>query len=271
MEVAARLRVCIGGQNLRPEDLYDAIATEGSMDKQDIRNFLDANNCDIEQEKLDLIFAPSEPNKDGAKKSSDKAEDKDGKEGKKDETALQKVDEGQPLKRVKGPIISKEDFLRAIRIFYKVIKEIVLSDNLLIEQSRQIRRMEVGEVMEVQQGPMLDSGVGVYRVQGKALRDGVQGWVTVAGNQGVTFLLPGGNVFQVVKPTPLTEDLKDTEGTCTVKPLEEGQVLEVLEWARTSRSALGVTRIKVRVQGDDTAVGWATVNDKDGNTYLEAC
>merc|ERR1712151_1380171 len=144
-----------------------------------------------------------------------------------------------------GAIISKEDFMRVIRIYYKVVKEIVLSDNLLIEQSRQIRRMDVGEVMEVHQGPMLDPSVGVYRVHGKTLRDGLIGWVTVAGNQGVTFLLPGGNVFQVVKPCPLTEDLKDLEGVpAPLRNLKEGQVLEVLEWARTSRSALGATRIK---------------------------
>ena len=34
----------------------------------------------------------------------------------------------------------------------QVVKEIVLSDNLLIEQSEQLRRMDVGEVMEVFQG-----------------------------------------------------------------------------------------------------------------------
>ena len=33
-------------------------------------------------------------------------------------------------------------------------------------------------------GPMLDPSVGVYRIHGKALRDGIVGWVTVAGNQG---------------------------------------------------------------------------------------
>merc|ERR1712127_966207 len=112
--------------------------------------------------------------------------------------------------------------------------EIVISDNLLIEQSKQIRRMEIGEVMEVHQGPMLDPSVGVYRVHGKGLKDGVTGWVTVAGNQGVTFLLPGGNVFQVVKAVALTEELKDTDATNVVKQLVEGQVLEVLAWARTS-------------------------------------
>ena len=31
---------------------------------------------------------------------------------------------------------------------------------------------------------MLDPSVGVYRIHGKALKDGIVGWVTVAGNQG---------------------------------------------------------------------------------------
>ena len=33
-----------------------------------------------------------------------------------------------------------------------MVKEIVLSDNLLIEQSDQLRRMDVGEIIEVFQG-----------------------------------------------------------------------------------------------------------------------
>lgn len=47
-------------------------------------------------------------------------------------------------------------------------------------------------------------------------------------------------------------------------------MLEVLEWSRTSRSALGVTRIRARIQGEDAAVGWATIADHDGNAYLAA-
>lgn len=50
---------------------------------------------------------------------------------------------------------------------------------------------------------------------------GIVGWVTVAGNQGVTFLLPGGHVYQVVRPCPLTEELKDTDGANTIRMLQE--------------------------------------------------
>merc|ERR1711920_112531 len=122
-------------------------------------------------------------------------------------------------------------------------------------------------VIEVSQGPMLDASVGVYRVSGKVMKDGLAGWVTVAGNQGITFLMPGGNVFKVVKQTNLTEELSNAEEK-VVRQLKEGEVLEVLDWARTSRSALGVTRIRAKARTDG-AIGWATVLDNSGSNYLE--
>mmetsp|Transcript_92815 Transcript_92815/g.286550 ORF Transcript_92815/g.286550 Transcript_92815/m.286550 type:complete len:1071 (-) Transcript_92815:116-3328(-) len=302
MEVAAKLRVCIEAKGGKAEDLFQVISGDdsGELTKDEIRKFLEEHMCEIESEKLDALFPSSSSSSAGreaglgpakdvdakaekgaeAEKPVGSEESKDGDEragedgGRRDDSGeAGKGDDSRkdpkPKKNRSGPLISKEDFMRVVRIFYKVVKEIVLSDNLLIEQSGQIRRMDLGEVMEVFQGPMLDPSVGVYRIHGRALKDGIVGWVTVAGNQGITFLLPGGNVFKVVKPTPLTEELKDVEGQKPVRMLNEGDVLEVVDWARTSRSALGVTRLKAKIQGDD-AVGWATVMDKDGAVFLEA-
>jgi len=162
---------------------------------------------------------------------------------------------------------TREEFNRTIRMYYKVVKEIVLSDNLLIEQSAQIRRMSVGEVIEVSSGPATDSSIGVYRIHGRALRDGIVGWATIAGNQGITFLTPGGTIFKVTAATALTEDLKDLSGTTGVRMLVEGEILEVVDWARTSRSALGVTRVRAKACRDG-AEGWATICDNDGGVFL---
>eukprot|EP00928_Gymnodinium_smaydae_P098522 TRINITY_DN917_c0_g1_i5.p1 TRINITY_DN917_c0_g1~~TRINITY_DN917_c0_g1_i5.p1 ORF type:complete len:1531 (-),score=358.95 TRINITY_DN917_c0_g1_i5:103-4695(-) len=161
--------------------------------------------------------------------------------------------------------IGRDDFSQMIRLLYKVIKEIVLTDNLLIEQSRQIRRMEVGEVMEVTHGPSVDPAIGIYRIGVRALKDGLVGWVTVAGNAGVTFLLPCACIFRAAAPTPLTRELRDVDGTTAFAELREGQILEVLDWARTSRSTLGVTRIKTRFPNGPS--GWATVVGNDGMVY----
>jgi hypothetical protein len=168
-----------------------------------------------------------------------------------------------------GLQITRADFKRIIRMYYKVVRHCVLSDNLQIEQSSQIRRMDVGEVIEVHRGPTLDTSVNVYRVFGKCIRDGINGWATIAGNTGVTFLMPGGRIFTVKIGVNLTEELKDVEGEKTIRKLNEGEVLEVLEWARTSRSALGVTRIRARAQLDNS-IGWATTVGNDEQIYLEA-
>lgn len=155
MEVAAKLRVCIEVQGGKPDDLYDTIKTAGSkVSKKTIKVYLQTNQSLIDDERLDTVFP------------------------------------GAPVADEEETEIDREDFMRVVRIYYKVVKEIVLSDNLLIEQSDQLRRMDVGEVMEVFQGPMLDPSVGVYRIHGKAIRDGIVGWATVAGNQGITFLMP---------------------------------------------------------------------------------
>merc|ERR1719410_2693646 len=213
-----------------------------------------------------------------SKKENDHSNERSGHGGgeNSNHTLEQPIGDAEPKNTIKqsgavrnSQVVLKSDFMRVVRIYYKVVKEIVLSDNLLIEQSKQIRRMDIGEVMEVFQGPMLDPSVGVYRIHGRALKDGIVGWVTVAGNQGITFLLPGGNVFKVVKPVEFTEDVKETEGQGKVRMLKEGEILEVMEWARTSSSALGVTRVRAKAQ-DDGAVGWATTADSSAAVYLEA-
>jgi len=165
--------------------------------------------------------------------------------------------------------ITRKDFMRIIRMYYKVVKQTVLSDNLNIEKSSRIRRIDVGEVIEVQKGPAVDSSVNVYRIYGRCIRDGVSGWATIAGNQGVTFLVPGGRIFTCKATVTLSQDLKDLSGKSAIRQLQEGEILEVLEWARTSRNELGITRIRVKAQIDG-AVGWATQMSKEGTVFLEA-
>ncbi|CAE7905563.1 unnamed protein product [Symbiodinium necroappetens] len=238
MEVAAKLRVCIETQGGKPDDLYDAVksAGGGAVTKSAIKAYLEANQSVLEEAHLETMFpTPSEPK--GQKEA----------EGGQEES--------------QQPEISKEDFMHVIRIFYKVVKEIVLSDNLLIEQSEQLRRMDVGEVMEVFQGPMLDPSVGVYRIHGKALRDGITGWVTVAGNQGITFLMPGGNLFKVIRPSRFTDFPEDLEGEHGVRQLMEGEILEVLAWQRVKEGTpAAVTRLKAKLQGAN-ATGWVSMSD----------
>jgi len=301
-EVVVKLRACIETNDGKSaEDLFDFIAgsditvpenAPGSeMDTittTEIQAFLAQSKCEVEIEKLDKLFGRGAPGKlegDKAEEAKDAEEDtKEKKEADKDagkldiaaaaaaataKLAEQKAQKQRDNLSKEGLHITRSDFKRIIRMYYKVVRHCVLSDNLQIEQSSQIRRMDVGEVLEVHKGPILDSSVNVYRIFGRCIRDGINGWATIAGNTGVTFMMPGGRIFTVKIGCPLTEELKDVEGFQAVRTLAEGEVLEVLEWARTSRSALGVTRIRARAQTDN-AVGWVTVVGNDERTYLEA-
>jgi len=158
--------------------------------------------------------------------------------------------------------------MRMIRVYCKVVKETFLSDSLAMEGSEQLRKMDVGEVMEVYQGPVVESSVNVLRIHGRALKDGTVGWVTISGNQGLTFLVPGGGAFRVCRPCAMSEDLKDLTAAKHVRMLWEGELLEVLDWSRTSLSATGVTRIRARARGDG-AVGWVSLTDEGGTVHLE--
>jgi len=263
LEVAAKLRACIEGMGGKAVDLFQVITKDqkDTLTRDDIRNFLQQSSCDLELEKLDKTLEDtiaagrpidaSDPDKQTPVVSNDG----------------QKAKAPPPMPGGTGTRIGREDFMRIIRVYCKVVKDIALSDNLMLEQSEQIRRMEIGEVMEVYQGPVLERVAGVYRVHGRALKDGVVGWVTISGNRGTTFLVPGGNVFRVLKPCALSSDMADVSGTRMLRMLSEAEVLEVLEWQRTAR--LGVTRIRARAQTDG-AIGWATTVGTGGIVYLEA-
>eukprot|EP00930_Biecheleria_cincta_P025238 TRINITY_DN17987_c0_g1_i2.p1 TRINITY_DN17987_c0_g1~~TRINITY_DN17987_c0_g1_i2.p1 ORF type:complete len:1018 (+),score=328.89 TRINITY_DN17987_c0_g1_i2:57-3110(+) len=238
-EVAAKLRACTGTQGDKLDDLYDAIAGAGGrVTRSTIKAYLKTHESDIEAEKLESLWPKSAAPVNGGAAVEE------------DETT-----------------ISRESFMRVVRVFYKVVKGIVLTDKLLIEQSTQLRRMDVGEVMEVFEGPTIDPSVGVYRVHGRALRDGMMGWVTVAGNGGIAFLMPSGNLMRVARTTRLTDSVENVEGE-SVRQLREGEVLEVISWERIKvNTPSAVTRIQAKVKGED-AVGWASMTE-EGIANLE--
>lgn len=169
--------------------------------------------------------------------------------------------------------LSKEVFIRCIRRFNKVIKETVMTSDISIK-GKTMRRLEVGEVVEILEGPKKDPAVGVERVHAKAMKDGALGWVTVLGNQGSSFLEDGGNVFKVLKETIVTSSFqlgaaedKNTKVKDTTRKLKLGELVEVLEWP-TLEEESGLTRMKGRCKTDGVS-GWITTQGNQGNVYLE--
>eukprot|EP00972_Heterocapsa_arctica_P101658 14979176-Heterocapsa_arctica.AAC.1 len=87
----------------------------------------------------------------------------------------------------------------------------------------------------------MEDSVDVMRVHAKTVSDNIDGWITMEGNKGTSFLAPGGNLWKCVKETILTEgfDLEakeDKEAGSKVKDttrkLKVGEIVEVREWAK---------------------------------------
>jgi len=172
--------------------------------------------------------------------------------------------------------ISKDKFTNLVRVFMKVAKDTVITSGISIKESKTLRRLEVGEIVEILEGPIKEDKVDVMRVHAKVMKDELEGWITLAGNQGTVFLEEGGNLFKVVKETILTESFELDGGGSkdatrklkdTTRKLKEGEIVEVREWARKEEKS-GLLRMKCKVKSDGE-VGWVTTVGNQGTVFLE--
>jgi len=72
---------------------------------------------------------------------------------------------------------------------YSCVKETVLTDGPSVQDSKTVRRVAKGELIEVVEFSKKDAAE-IKRIKGKAKLDGASGWITVCGNQGTNFLEP---------------------------------------------------------------------------------
>jgi len=81
-------------------------------------------------------------------------------------------------------------FLAPRSAFYFCVSEAVITDGMQVADSKTVRRVQKGEIVEALDLEKKDVSIGVMRVKCRAIRDGTLGWVTVVGNAGKTFLEP---------------------------------------------------------------------------------
>lgn len=170
--------------------------------------------------------------------------------------------------------VSADVFAGIMRVYMKVAKDIAITDNINMTEGRVIRRLEIGEVVEVLDGPSKDGKADVTRIFGKSMVDGSEGWITMTGNQGSSFLKEGGGVYKVVKETILTEtfDIEATKEEArkikeSTRKLRVGEFLEVREWGRKQEST-ALTRMKCKARNDGM-VGWVTTVGNTGIKFVE--
>jgi len=245
-EVAGKLRTCIEAKGGKAVDLFQAIAPEGAdrIGPADVQRFLQANQAELEARKVEQVLAAC---------------------------ARGFVPEGEDEASASEAVSStcREDFMRLIRVYCKVTKDVVLTDNMAIEGSQQLRKLLPGEVVEIYQGPTPEPGSASLRVQGRALKDGAVGWATMSVSGGDTFLVPGGNLLRVARPCPITDESGDSSAARSSRTLCAGTLVEIMDWSRSALSSGSETRIRGRARGDKVA-GWMPLADATGAAFLEA-
>jgi len=200
-----------------------------------------------------------------------------------------------------------------------------------IAEGKSLRKLTVGEALQILEGPQKDTNRNFTRIKARSRVDGIEGWVTMQGNQGTSYVeetdshyvctqeaalqkafgtdsvvhrkLQVGEVFEVAdgpktetrdgffrvkgpegwvtlkstnfkewtaqyrcsQGTMLTETI-EIKGSKTVRQLEVGECVESLE-TPVFEQVSGAVRIRVRAEKDG-AVGFAAVRDGQGTVLL---
>jgi hypothetical protein len=239
--VAAKLRECVEDRGKNVDTLFDAIDgnSRGSIGLAEIRDFLQRSDKQLQPSELETFLVA----RDGAKD----------------------VD----VSSANSVSFDREAFSRQLRIYYKVEQSSAVSDELQIQNCKEVRRMEKGEIFEVMEGPKRDdSAEGVLlRVRGRAWRDGLVGWATVSGDQGASpSMAPGSGVMKAVQVVPITNAL---EAGAVVRNTYNGELLQVVEWTQRTVDSKNLAKVRVWAMSDGI-IGWVTLSEDGGPAHLEA-
>eukprot|EP00930_Biecheleria_cincta_P023468 TRINITY_DN1695_c0_g2_i1.p1 TRINITY_DN1695_c0_g2~~TRINITY_DN1695_c0_g2_i1.p1 ORF type:complete len:2308 (+),score=581.34 TRINITY_DN1695_c0_g2_i1:65-6988(+) len=131
--------------------------------------------------------------------------------------------------------------------------------------SSEVRKVQVGEVLEMMEGPRKEEPADALRLQGKASKDGEQGFVTLnhtGDNDNFAFAK-----MMVCKQSIAITITFDIAAGKALRKLEVGEVLEVLEGPR-SLDVHSLSRVRVLAKKDGKE-GWVTVQGNKGTVYLE--
>jgi len=132
---------------------------------------------------------------------------------------------------------------------YKCKAVTALTDGPDVKKCKVVRRVEVGEVLEVCGEQMEPAAEGALRLQFKMARDGKEGWVTVRGSRGTAFL-EAQSEYSIKKEVALRKSLSaDSE---VVRYVEAGESFKA---SGTPKEDKPGRRVGVRVRSVMSAPG----------------
>jgi len=166
-------------------------------------------------------------------------------------------------------VISEDKYISSMTvIYYRVVKTTVITEAQGLT-SKAIRKLEPGDLCQSFEGPVAESDQpSLLRVRCKAISDGEEGWVTLAGNKGSLLLEPVGAYHICVKETTLGDG--HPVSAKTVRKVHKGETAQMVD-PESKDATCGVMRMKVKMTKDGE-IGWvSTANSKTGLKFFEPC
>jgi len=206
----------------------------------------------------------------------------------KDCKVLRKLDRGEVLSVLEGPIEDGKSGVQRIRVSamkdkaegwvtvkgnagsvyceetgktYNITKEVVLQKSFQSD-SAEVRVLAVGEAIELLEGPKEEKTEPVVRVKGRVVTDGKIGWLSMKSSN----LKPWSPQYKCVN-TIAMQDALDVGTANSVRKIDAGEILELLDGPLAEKE-VGVMRIRCRADRDG-ATGWMTISGNQGKAYLE--
>lgn len=144
--------------------------------------------------------------------------------------------------------------------FYVCKSMIALTDQYDIQKCGILRKVSTGEVFEEVESPdgKPEEGASISRKRVKSTRDGDEGWITLKGSQGTTYLEPAASYYMLQQSTPLQLGKPgDSGGKTVVRQLEEGEAFEAPGKPEAGKAPAPRCVVRVRA-GSDGAEGWVS-------------
>jgi len=161
--------------------------------------------------------------------------------------------------------ITRRAFLQMVERYMKCSNAIAITTALSVKHSSTLRRLEIGEVVSVLEGPSCDEELGMLRVRCRALSDGVAGWITKKGNHGKVFLQECAKPCLVVVQPAAFQDNFLSDDSQEIRILRPAEVLELLEGPRPE-TPFGIARVRAKACTDGAA-GWFTLTGSRGEVH----
>ncbi|CAE7359170.1 unnamed protein product [Symbiodinium natans] len=149
-----------------------------------------------------------------------------------------------------GDVVAKES-----SDVYKCVAAIAMTDVADFESCNMLRRIDVGEALELLDDEVSE-GAGSRRQKFRACKDGAEGWVTIAGNQGTSYLKQVKRHYICLRASPIHADLGAESGVLRV--LMAGEAFRAFEDPKDVNGGQQRTVYVARAVKDG-AEGWVVV------------